>query len=920
MKSFFKKLSFVMALAMVVTLAAPAAKSALAATEFTYAEQETGKKVTSLNMKVGEKVDLKFVGVKDYKNFTLNWQSSNPSVATVDKNGVITAVDNGLATVTLVVGDGSVYTSKAVTVAVGQAMNVVLGTAKDNTFTAYTLNLGETVDLNFYGVTDWKAGKYDCNWVSSDAKVATVDNKGIVTPVAAGDATITVAIVDKATGASLTVVPVVITVPEVKPVTSYTVKQISDTKFTLTFDGTVAEISDITLARVYDGDGGIEVVWPIKEAKVSDNVITVTPYVTFANGDQYIVRVGADDEGTAFTTKIGAVDQLVVTYKSLNTTGVAYTNGEDGEEVTVTFDVKLYSQGVDVTAVRDNDKTDVVYTLLTENENINIDEYGGTIAFYKAGIAATVVATYTYFDADNNEKTVQQPINMTSVMAPAYKVTGVKAWTIVKENQEKIDWSNPVHSLAAFDEDAAECRIVALITDNYGNTVVTDDTFADSNAKIAALTGSRFEAEGYSVVYSSANTEKLLVGEDGVVTTYTTTTTPAIVALYNSNVDTNGGFVRNLSALPITVKAQRTINKVEVSDGSLTLVTEGAFTDGSVKVVVYDQYGDIWTKEAVLSVSSSVEGVSVGDITYLAGNKKATLTLDGGELKSQMGTKTSTTLTLKEGTSGKTAAVRVTLKSPKFEKDSDGNEIIKVTSWSLSATSVDQAIAKEADGTEKKATIGLYELSNSLKVGISSDFGVAYSADDLKLDDQVIKRGDKVLVVYAPNGSIVKEATGGSLGIKVNEDHTLSVVVAAPNEKDVMQYLATGTYTVKVLEVSSIDKKGSAVFRTKYSTTFAVTNTSKAVTFSKQDALETEEEEIEAIVKDTLLFKLGGSNWDFKEGDIKEVSYRQNSSAGYIVITSVTFQVPLNGDDDTVGYTAPVNVNKSVKVPEGFWQ
>ena len=38
-------------------------------------------------MKAGNEVDLKFIGVKDYKNYTLKWESSNEAVATVDKNG-----------------------------------------------------------------------------------------------------------------------------------------------------------------------------------------------------------------------------------------------------------------------------------------------------------------------------------------------------------------------------------------------------------------------------------------------------------------------------------------------------------------------------------------------------------------------------------------------------------------------------------------------------------------------------------------------------------------------------------------------------------------------------------------------------------------------------------------------------------------
>ena len=55
MKCFFKKLSFVMALAMVVSLAAPAAKTvAFAASDFYAADQVTGEEVTSVTLELGE--------------------------------------------------------------------------------------------------------------------------------------------------------------------------------------------------------------------------------------------------------------------------------------------------------------------------------------------------------------------------------------------------------------------------------------------------------------------------------------------------------------------------------------------------------------------------------------------------------------------------------------------------------------------------------------------------------------------------------------------------------------------------------------------------------------------------------------------------------------------------------------------------
>ena len=116
-----------------------------------------------------------------------------------------------------------------------------------------------------------------------------------------------------------------------------------------------------------------------------------------------------------------------------------------------------------------------------------------------------------------------------------------------------------------------------------------------------------------------------------------------------------------------------------------------------------------------------------------------------------------------------------------------------------------------------------------------------------------------------------------------------------------MKYAATGTYTARVLEVNSFNTKGEATFRTRYTTTFNVTNTSKDVVFKKQAKLESTETDIKAIVKDALTFTLGGNDWNYRVEDIASVTYRYNAQAGYVVITSVKFNVPLNGSDDTVG-------------------
>ena len=136
-----------------------------------------------------------------------------------------------------------------------------------------------------------------------------------------------------------------------------------------------------------------------------------------------------------------------------------------------------------------------------------------------------------------------------------------------------------------------------------------------------------------------------------------------------------------------------------------------------------------------------------------------------------------------------------------------------------------------------------------------------------------------------------------------------------------MQYDKTGTYTVKVLQVSSFNKKGEAVFSTKYSSNFKVDNNNKAVALMKQEKINTTKTNIADIIEETLKFTLGGSEWkDFTAAmvDTSKTVWVENEESSYIVINKVTINVPLNGKDDSVYYTVTVDVNKAVKVPEGF--
>ena len=184
----------------------------------------TSAKEASLaaSMEVGDTVDVNFYGVKNWKkdNFTYQWTTSDDSIATVDRVGKVTMLEEGVAIIRLELLEKATGKKLAVApllVGVPEAVyDVFLGTSAKDVSIIRELMLDETIDLNFYGVKNWKREDYEYVWTSSDEEVATVDNAGVVTAKKSGMTILSLKLTRKATGEVLAVAPVVLTVPEKK--------------------------------------------------------------------------------------------------------------------------------------------------------------------------------------------------------------------------------------------------------------------------------------------------------------------------------------------------------------------------------------------------------------------------------------------------------------------------------------------------------------------------------------------------------------------------------------------------------------------------------------------------------------------------------------------------------------------------------
>lgn len=137
----------------------------------------------------------------DATDLSFTWSSSNPSVATVDINGLVTALTLGTAEITATANDGSgVSANCTITVEATPVESIEINGGVDSLLVGTTLQLSAVVlpvDATFP----------DFTWSTSDAAVATISAEGLVTALTPGDVTLTATVTNQpAILASVTIV------------------------------------------------------------------------------------------------------------------------------------------------------------------------------------------------------------------------------------------------------------------------------------------------------------------------------------------------------------------------------------------------------------------------------------------------------------------------------------------------------------------------------------------------------------------------------------------------------------------------------------------------------------------------------------------------------------------------------------------
>ena len=154
---------------------------------------------TSGTIYVGDKKELDLIINPEDTTDDLNisFTSSNTNVATVDEDGIITALKAGTTTITVKINNKTKRYNLTVKDKTIESINLDKETAN--------LNVGEKLKLNTIITPDDYTVDLYLNWQSSNNKVATVDDEGNVTAISPGTAIISVSDFGKAAFCEITV-------------------------------------------------------------------------------------------------------------------------------------------------------------------------------------------------------------------------------------------------------------------------------------------------------------------------------------------------------------------------------------------------------------------------------------------------------------------------------------------------------------------------------------------------------------------------------------------------------------------------------------------------------------------------------------------------------------------------------------------
>jgi len=496
MRSFSKKLAFVLAAAMVVTSFAPAA-SAKAAGEMAINKSSQILYVNEgINHKGGEvaapgkgNVSVYDFSVKnkpaDWKDtLSFKWTSSDEDVVSVAKGGVATAVSVGKATITCKVTDKAtketVATLKTKVTVKANAYDVEISNADDVAGLAY--EVGSTIDLDrtMYdedGNDTTKRGTLVTDytrWIAEPATgVSITQSNGKFTFSEAGEYTLYCQTYQssKYTETTSESQKIKVTIVDNSIELKQTVNNVFEINFGKEMD---LGLTGVVVEHVIKGvDAVSKDECLVKEVTMSEDkkTATVEMFYEFEDGEEYEITVKGYDTETMLASNGAPVKAVLHTDKDdINSRQVLV-----GVEAPIYF--KLYdANGVQVesgSTSEDIENADIEYSI--KYANTDYENVGNTLFFNEAGDRAVVTLTYHTWNYDTN--TAEELGAFTS---SAFTFVGVsKANVAVKSLKDYAVnaeyWRGDAKNVVKMEDDSRWLEIKLVLTDNVNKEIVIND-------------------------------------------------------------------------------------------------------------------------------------------------------------------------------------------------------------------------------------------------------------------------------------------------------------------------------------------------------------------------------------------------------------------------------------------------------------
>ena len=429
-----------------------------------------------LTLPVGETATLQAtLAPSNATNTAVNWSSSKPTVADVDKDGKVTALSEGQASITVATLAGGLTDACIVTVT--KVAVPVTGVKLDKT--SYEMTEGDTYQLSAT-VEPANADNTAVSWSSSNEEVVSVDNLGYIRAHNEGKATITVKMEDGGFTASC---------------------EVTVLKYTIPVTGISFQSRELAIQK---GET-VQLQWRFEPQSATDTG------VKFASSNTKAVTVSEDgkvtgvDYGTATVTITtndgGYTDECTITVRAV-AEGVAISPAavEVAEGLTVQLtaivspegasqEVEWASQNPYVATVDENGLVTGV-ALGSVKIVARSKEYTDMQAFCDVTVIQDNTLRGISFDMTEIQLTVGQTYTLSVVYNPEYAANKNVSWTSSNEDVATV---------------SAEGKIVAL---TEGTTTVT--ATSEEGGHTASCTVTVSKEEGAKVYYTFNSSFPLL--------------------------------------------------------------------------------------------------------------------------------------------------------------------------------------------------------------------------------------------------------------------------------------------------------------------------------------------------------------------------------------------------------------------------